>query len=99
VTAAPLPEERDRRRNVMVAVALGIAVALIMFVLVAALLTMPLFALARFTEGETALHRPWFGRGLKIAGVLGGATGLVAGVWLARFYRRGGRFELPEPTP
>jgi len=85
------------RRNALVAIALGLGVAFLMFVLFASLLTMPLFALARFTEGETALHRPWFATGLKIAGLLGGTVGVCTGVWLARFYRRGGHFELPEP--
>jgi hypothetical protein len=81
------------------AIVIGIAVTAVMFVLVAALLTMPLFALARFTEGDTALHRPWFGTGLRIAAVLGGVAGVTAGVGLARFYRKGGTFQLPEPPP
>jgi len=87
------------RRNLLAAIGIGVAVAAIMFVLVASLLTIPLFALARFTEAETALHRPWFGRGLQIAGALGLLTGATTGVWFGRFFRRGGRFELPEPPP
>jgi len=79
------------------AVVIGIAVAFTMFVLLAALLTMPLFALARFTEGDTALHRPWFGTGLRIAGGLGAVAGVAAGAAIGRYYRRGGTFQLPEP--
>ena len=94
--------ERDAppsRRGLVMAIAIGVTVAAVMFVLIAALLTMPLFALARFTEGDTALHRPWFGTGLRIAAVLGGVAGAAAGVTIARFYRRGGTFQLPEPPP
>lgn len=86
-------------RSLLAAVVLGLGVGVVVFVIVASLLTMPLFALARFTEGQTALHRPWFATGIRIAAVLGGVAGLVSGVWLGRYFRRGGRFEFPEPPP
>jgi hypothetical protein len=86
-------------RSLLAAAGLGLAVATVMFVLVASLLTMPLFALARFTEAETALHRPWFTTGLEIAGGIGATIGVISGIWIGRYFRRGGRFELPEPPP
>ena len=95
----PSSTEPTAPRSLLVAIGLAIAVGTVMFVLIASLLTMPLFALARFTEAETALHRPWFTTGLRIAASVGAVVGLGAGVWIGRFFRKGGRFELPEPPP
>lgn len=54
--------------------------------MLASLLTIPLFAMARFTEPMRGTGREWFRTGLRFAFVLGGVGGVVGGVATAWWY-------------
>lgn len=85
-------------RSVAVAAVAGVAAAAVLFLIVASLFTIPLFALARFTEPGHGTDREWFREGLRWA-VLGGAVvALACGAGLAWWLRRGGRIpQAPRP--
>lgn len=83
-------EARPLGRSVLLGAAAGVALSLV----AAALLTMPLFALAWFTEPVHGTGRAWFSSGVRWAVVAGAVVGLAGGVGVARWLRRGGK--LPE---
>ena len=85
------------RRPVLLAVAVGLAVGLAAVAVIISIVAIPLFALARFAEPGKGLDQPLIRTGLvKVAIPAGALLGLLTGVLVARWYRRGGR--LPSPT-
>ena len=85
------------RRSLGVAVVVGVGAGLALFLVAASLLTIPLFALARFTEPEHGLDRHWFSEGLRWAVAGGLVFGTVCAVVLGRWFHRGGR--IPDGRP
>lgn len=83
-------EARPLGRSVLLGATAGVVLSL----MAAALLTMPLFALAWFTEPVHGTGRAWFSSGVRWAIVAGAVVGLAGGVGVARWLRRGGK--LPE---
>lgn len=83
-------EARPLGRSLLFGTAAGVALS----VIAAALLTMPLFALAWSTEPAHGTGRAWFSSGLRWAIASGVVIGLAGGAGVARWLRRGGK--LPE---
>jgi len=75
----------------------GLAVAVAGAAVAGCLFTIPLFALARFTEPAHGTGREWFTTGLRWAAGLGVVAGLVVGTVTAWWYREG--YTLPESPP
>lgn len=91
-------EERPEERSLGLAIALGIGAAAVLFLIAASLLTIPLFALARFTEPSQGTGREWFREGLRWAVWGGVVVAVVAGTAVAYWIRRGARIpEAPKP--
>ena len=76
----------------LLAVGVGVAMTLVTVAVVFAVLAIPLFALARFAEPGQGLDRPFIRNGLlRVALPAGLVVGVVSGVAVGRWYRRGGR--------
>ena len=76
----------------LLAVGVGVAMTLVTVAVVFAVLAIPLFALARFAEPGQGLDRPFIRNGLlRFALPVGLVAGIVSGVAVGRWYRRGGR--------
>jgi hypothetical protein len=79
------------RRPLLLALTVGLAVAVAAVAIAFAVIAIPLFALAGFDQGGPGLDRPVVRDGLLHVAVPAGVVfGLVAGVAVARWYRRGG---------
>ena len=80
------------RRPVLLAVAVGIAVALAAIGIILSIIAIPFFALARFADPGNGLDQPFVRTGLiKVAVPAGAVLGTLAGVFVGRWYRKGGR--------
>lgn len=91
-------ERRGSERPLALAVTLAIAATAVLFLIVASLLTIPLFALARFTEPSRGLGREWFVDGLRWAIIGGAVVAVAAGAAFGWWLRRGGKLpEAPKP--
>lgn len=94
----PATTDDERRRSIGLAVFLGIGAAALFFLVVASLLTIPLFALARFTEPGHGTGREWFRDGLRWAVIAGALVAVAAGAGLAWWLRSGGKLpDAPKP--
>ena len=83
------------RRPVLLAVVVGLAVGLAAVGIILSIIAIPFFALARFADPGNGLDQPFVRTGLiKVALPAGALLGTLAGVFVGRWYRRGGR--LPE---
>jgi len=78
-----------------VVVLLALGGGALLFLIVASLLTIPLFALAQFTEPGRGTGREWFRDGLRWAVLAGALVAAGAGAGLAWWLRKGGR--IPQP--
>jgi hypothetical protein len=83
------------RRSVLLAVAVGVAVGLGAIGLILSIIAIPFFALARFADPGNGLDQPFVRNGLiRVALPAGLILGTIAGAFVGRWYRKGGR--LPE---
>lgn len=88
-----MPEVRPVGRSLLLAMAVGVLVGVAAFAVAFGIVAVPFFALAQ-AEGAQGLDRPVIRVGLLRATVaVGAVAGIVAGVVVGRWYRRGG--ELP----
>ena len=86
-----------RRSALFVALMVVVGGALF-FLIVASLFTIPLFALARFTEPSRGTDREWFRDGLRWAILGGGVVAVIGAAALGWWVRKGGKFpQAPRP--
>jgi len=80
------------RRPVLLAVFVGIAVGLAAIGIILSIIAIPFFALARFADPGNGLDQPFIRTGLiNVALPAGLVLGTIAGAFVGRWYRRGGR--------
>jgi hypothetical protein len=91
--SAPRSDEHEPiHRTALMALAVGTAVGLAAIGLVVSFIAIPLFALARFAEPGHGLDEPLIRTGLvRVAIPVGAVLGTVCGIFVARWYHRGGR--------
>ena len=88
-------ETRPAGRSLLLALAVGVLVGILTFAVAFGIVAMPFYLLARVSEGQQGLDRPFVRDTLlrwtvPVSLVVGVAGGAVVGRW----YRRGGR--LPD---
>lgn len=87
---------RSGSRSLLVAVGVGAAVALAMAALVYAVVAVPFYALARFTEPQQGLDRPVIRDGIRLALPIGMGVGVLVGAIVGAWYARGGHLPPPD---
>jgi hypothetical protein len=87
-----VPEEgTSTRRSVVMALLVGSGVALSAIAIVFSIIAIPLLALASLSGGGSGLDQPFVRNGLlHVAIPVGVGLGVLTGVAVARWYRRGG---------